>query len=27
VVSGLAAGEQVVVGGALYLNQLLDAVK
>ncbi len=27
VVSGLSAGEQVVVGGALYLNQLLDAVK
>jgi len=27
VVSGLAAGEQVVVGGALYLNQLLDAAK
>ncbi len=27
VVSGLAAGDQVVVGGALYLNQLLDAAK
>ena len=25
VVAGLAAGDQVVVGGALYLNQLLDA--
>ena len=27
VVSGLAVGERVVVGGALYLNQLLDATK
>jgi cobalt-zinc-cadmium efflux system membrane fusion protein len=27
VVSGLAAGDSVVVGGALYLNQLLDAAK
>ena len=27
VVSGLVAGDKVVVGGALYLNQLLDAAK